>query len=242
MSPGRGAVTFQWRANPGFVRLRDLCAGGELGELVHADLEFRHNFLAGPETSWPWRHRRKSAGSGSGAVTRRCCSTRCPPGGSGQRPLTPRPHWKRAWRSSTPELVARDPDLLDAYRRAGVPLIGDDLASHFGTSVVHRALLGLLSDRGLTLASSYQLNFGGNEDFRNLGEQGASKRQCGTVVARAQLCSPTSSSSCRALFQSCVRFPGRAGNSLAPRPPALWQARQPVDPGNDTNGVSSSVK
>lgn len=147
-----------------------------------------------------------------------------------------------AFVNCTPELVARDPDLLDAYRRAGVPLIGDDLASHFGTSVVHRALLGLLSDRGLTLASSYQLNFGGNEDFRNLGEQGASKRQCGTVVARAQLCSPTSSSSCRALFQSCVRFPGRAGNSLAPRPPALWQARQPVDPGNDTNGVSSSVK
>lgn len=43
--------------------------------------------------------------------------------------------------------------------------------------MVHRALLGLLSDRGLTLSSSYQLNFGGNEDFRNLREQGSSKRE-----------------------------------------------------------------
>ncbi|REH18147.1 myo-inositol-1-phosphate synthase [Kutzneria buriramensis] len=82
-----------------------------------------------------------------------------------------------AFVNCTPELVARSPELLAAYEQAGVPLIGDDLASHLGTSVVHRALLGLLSQRGLTLTSSYQLNFGGNEDFRNLREQGASKRQ-----------------------------------------------------------------
>ncbi|KVN03119.1 MULTISPECIES: inositol-3-phosphate synthase [unclassified Burkholderia] len=82
-----------------------------------------------------------------------------------------------AFVNCTPELVARTPALLDAYQAAGVPLVGDDLASHFGTSVVHRALLGLLSDRGITLQSSYQLNFGGNEDFRNLRERGASKQQ-----------------------------------------------------------------
>ncbi|WP_285499902.1 hypothetical protein [Actinokineospora sp. NBRC 105648] len=77
----------------------------------------------------------------------------------------------------TPELMARDPELLADFERAGVPLIGDDLASQFGTSVVHRALLGLLAARGITLVSSYQLNFGGNEDFRNLRDQGASKQQ-----------------------------------------------------------------
>ncbi|AOJ06098.1 inositol-3-phosphate synthase [Burkholderia mayonis] len=82
-----------------------------------------------------------------------------------------------AFVNCTPERVARTPALLDAYQAAGVPLVGDDLASHFGTSVVHRALLGLLSDRGITLQSSYQLNFGGNEDFRNLRERGASKQQ-----------------------------------------------------------------
>ncbi|MGK4580987.1 inositol-3-phosphate synthase [Kitasatospora sp. HPMI-4] len=84
---------------------------------------------------------------------------------------------KVAFVNCTPELVARTPELLEEFEKAGVPLIGDDLASHLGTSVVHRALLGLLSERGLSLASSYQLNLGGNEDFRNLRERGASKRQ-----------------------------------------------------------------
>ncbi|GIF15710.1 inositol-3-phosphate synthase [Actinoplanes teichomyceticus] len=82
-----------------------------------------------------------------------------------------------AFVNCTPEIVARSPELLRAYEDAKVPLVGDDLASHLGTSVVHRALLGLLSERGLTLSSSYQLNLGGNEDFRNLRERGASKRQ-----------------------------------------------------------------
>lgn len=82
-----------------------------------------------------------------------------------------------AFVNCTPESTARSPELLTAFERAGVPLVGDDLASHFGTSVVHRALLGLLSERGLTLSSSYQLNLGGNEDFRNLREQGGNKRQ-----------------------------------------------------------------
>ncbi|MFJ1649773.1 inositol-3-phosphate synthase [Streptomyces sp. NPDC088258] len=82
-----------------------------------------------------------------------------------------------AFVNCTPEIVARSPEMMAAYEDAKVPLVGDDLASHLGTSVVHRALLGLLSERGLTLSSSYQLNFGGNEDFRNLREKGASKRQ-----------------------------------------------------------------
>jgi myo-inositol-1-phosphate synthase len=82
-----------------------------------------------------------------------------------------------AFVNCTPEMAARSPALLADYEAAGIPLIGDDLASHLGTSIVHRALLGLLADRGLTLASSYQLNFGGNEDFRNLRERGESKRQ-----------------------------------------------------------------
>ncbi|WP_337832956.1 hypothetical protein [Pseudonocardia sp. TMWB2A] len=81
-----------------------------------------------------------------------------------------------AFVNCTPEIVGRDEALLAEYERAGVPLIGDDLASHLGSSVVHRSLLALLAERGLTLCSSYQLNFGGNEDFRNLREVGESKR------------------------------------------------------------------
>ncbi|MGW2116634.1 hypothetical protein [Streptomyces zhihengii] len=82
-----------------------------------------------------------------------------------------------AFVNCTPEIVGRDEQLHARYVSAGVPLVGDDLASHLGTSVVHRALLALFAERGISLDSSYQLNLGGNEDFRNLREQGASKRQ-----------------------------------------------------------------
>lgn len=80
-----------------------------------------------------------------------------------------------AFVNCTPEFVARNPATLAAFEAAGVPLIGDDLASHLGTSIVHRSILRLLSERGLTLRSSYQLNIGGNEDFKNLLQNGASK-------------------------------------------------------------------
>ncbi|MBV8549529.1 MAG: myo-inositol-1-phosphate synthase [Alphaproteobacteria bacterium] len=75
----------------------------------------------------------------------------------------------------TPEIVARNPEILSAFETAGLSLIGDDLASHLGTSIVHQSLLRLLSERGLTLLSSYQLNIGGNEDFKNLLQNGAGK-------------------------------------------------------------------
>jgi len=77
----------------------------------------------------------------------------------------------------TPEIVARNSEVLAAFVTAGLSLIGDDLASHLGTSVVHRSLLRTISERGLTLRSSYQLNIGGNEDFRNLLQNGGSKKK-----------------------------------------------------------------
>ncbi|MEE3921684.1 hypothetical protein V2I01_35810 [Micromonospora sp. BRA006-A] len=56
-------------------------------------------------------------------------------------------------------------------------MLGDDLASQFGTSVPHHALLRLIEERGLTLGSSYQVNLGGTEDFRNLVENPNTKKQ-----------------------------------------------------------------
>ena len=82
-----------------------------------------------------------------------------------------------AFVNTTSDAVARDPRLLDRYAAAGLPLIGDDLASQFGTSVVHHSLLRLLEERGLTLTSSYQVNLGGTEDFRNLAENSNTKHQ-----------------------------------------------------------------
>lgn len=82
-----------------------------------------------------------------------------------------------AFINTTSDPVARDRRWLDRFAAAGLPLLGDDLASQFGTSVVHHALLQLLEERGLTLTSSYQVNLGGTEDFRNLVEHGSTKRQ-----------------------------------------------------------------
>ncbi|RQX11526.1 inositol-3-phosphate synthase [Micromonospora arida] len=82
-----------------------------------------------------------------------------------------------AFINTTSDPVARDPRLLDSFEAAGLPLLGDDLASQFGTSVLHNALLRLLKERGLTLVSSYQVNLGGTEDFRNLVENPNTKKQ-----------------------------------------------------------------
>lgn len=80
-----------------------------------------------------------------------------------------------AFVNCTPEVVARNATVLESARASGVVLLGDDLKSHLGTSIVHRELLGLLSRRGISVSSSYQLNMGGNEDFRNLRERGQGK-------------------------------------------------------------------
>jgi myo-inositol-1-phosphate synthase len=82
-----------------------------------------------------------------------------------------------AFINTTSDAVARDPSCLARFTAAGVPLLGDDLASQFGTSVLHDALLRLLTARGLTLVSSYQVNLGGTEDFRNLVENPNTKKQ-----------------------------------------------------------------
>jgi myo-inositol-1-phosphate synthase len=82
-----------------------------------------------------------------------------------------------AFINTTSDSVARDPHWLDRFTQAGLPLLGDDLASQFGTSAVHHALLRLLKERGLTLTSSYQVNLGGTEDFRNLVENSNTKLQ-----------------------------------------------------------------
>jgi myo-inositol-1-phosphate synthase len=99
------------------------------------------------------------------------------------RPETARAYAEAALRAgvafinTTSDGLARDPLLLRRFEAAGVPLLGDDLASQFGSSVVHHALLRLLEERGLTLVSSYQVNLGGTEDFRNLVENPSTKQQ-----------------------------------------------------------------
>ncbi|WP_329467264.1 hypothetical protein [Streptomyces sp. NBC_01431] len=75
----------------------------------------------------------------------------------------------------TPDPMARDEDVMKRATKEGVRVVGDDLQSHLGSSVVHGALLELVQDRGLTLSGSYQVNFGGNADFQNLVTNGSAK-------------------------------------------------------------------
>jgi myo-inositol-1-phosphate synthase len=82
-----------------------------------------------------------------------------------------------AFVNTTSDPIAREPLLLERFENAGLPLLGDDLASQFGSSVLHHALLRLLEERGITLISSYQVNLGGTEDFRNLVENPNTKMQ-----------------------------------------------------------------
>jgi myo-inositol-1-phosphate synthase len=117
------------------------------------------------------------------------------------RPETARAYAEAALRAgaafinTTSDAVARDQQVLDRFVAAGLPLLGDDLASQFGTSVVHHALLRLLHERGLTLISSYQASLGGTEDIRNIAEGSNTKHQSklnavtadGTAAGRVQV-------------------------------------------------------
>jgi myo-inositol-1-phosphate synthase len=75
------------------------------------------------------------------------------------------------------------------FKAAGAPIIGDDIKSQVGATIVHRALTRLFTDRGLKLNQMYQLNFGGNSDFKNMLEQErlASKKTSKTNSVTSQI-------------------------------------------------------
>ena len=67
-----------------------------------------------------------------------------------------------------PEFIASDEPWRSKFQEAGLPLIGDDVKSQLGATIVHRVLAQLLAERGIKLERTYQLNFGGNMDFYNM--------------------------------------------------------------------------
>ncbi len=76
-----------------------------------------------------------------------------------------------AFVNAIPVFIASDPVWARRFARAGVPVIGDDIKSQVGSTIVHRVLTRLFEDRGLALDRTYQLNVGGNMDFRNMLER-----------------------------------------------------------------------
>jgi myo-inositol-1-phosphate synthase len=70
-----------------------------------------------------------------------------------------------------PVFIAREPYWQRRFEDTGVPIIGDDIKSQVGATIVHRVLTRLFEDRGVRLDRTYQLNFGGNTDFMNMLER-----------------------------------------------------------------------
>ncbi|MFM8972740.1 MAG: inositol-3-phosphate synthase [Actinomycetota bacterium] len=73
--------------------------------------------------------------------------------------------------NAIPVFIASDPDWAHKFSEAGVPIIGDDIKSQVGATITHRLLARLFEDRGLAIDNTYQLNFGGNMDFKNMLER-----------------------------------------------------------------------
>ena len=70
-----------------------------------------------------------------------------------------------------PVFVARENYWQERFAEKGLPVIGDDIKSQVGATIVHRVLTRLFGDRGVKLERTYQLNFGGNTDFLNMLER-----------------------------------------------------------------------
>jgi myo-inositol-1-phosphate synthase len=70
-----------------------------------------------------------------------------------------------------PVFIASDPKWRQRFERAGLPLVGDDIKSQVGATIIHRMLANLFRERGVRLDRTYQLNFGGNSDFKNMLER-----------------------------------------------------------------------
>ena len=88
-----------------------------------------------------------------------------------------------------PVFLASDSDWAQKFRDAGIPIVGDDIKSQVGATIVHRALARLFADRGVSLDRTYQLNTGGNTDFLNMLERGRlkSKKISKTESVQSQL-------------------------------------------------------
>ncbi|MCL5445767.1 MAG: inositol-3-phosphate synthase, partial [Actinobacteria bacterium] len=76
-----------------------------------------------------------------------------------------------AFINAIPVFIASNPEWAARFESAGVPIVGDDIKSQVGSTIVHRILTRLFEDRGLALDHTYQLNVGGNMDFRNMLER-----------------------------------------------------------------------
>jgi myo-inositol-1-phosphate synthase len=91
-----------------------------------------------------------------------------------------------------PVFIASDPEWRRRFEARGLPIIGDDIKSQVGATIIHRTLANLFRERGVKLDRTYQLNFGGNADFQNMLERERleSKKISKTQAVTSQLDTP----------------------------------------------------
>jgi myo-inositol-1-phosphate synthase len=91
-----------------------------------------------------------------------------------------------------PVFIAREAYWQRRFEERGLPIVGDDVKSQLGATIVHRVLTRLFMDRGIRLERTSQLNFGGNTDFYNMLERDrlVSKKVSKTDAVRSQLDHP----------------------------------------------------
>jgi myo-inositol-1-phosphate synthase len=98
-----------------------------------------------------------------------------------------------AFVNALPVFIASDPVWAAKFTEAGIPIVGDDIKSQLGATITHRVLARLFEERGIVLDRTYQLNVGGNMDFKNMLERTRleskriSKTQSVTSNVEAQL-------------------------------------------------------
>ena len=73
-----------------------------------------------------------------------------------------------AFVNALPVFIASDPEWAEKFTAAGLPIVGDDIKSQVGATITHRVLTKLFADRGVVIDRMYQLNVGGNMDFKNM--------------------------------------------------------------------------
>ncbi|MFN3865572.1 MAG: inositol-3-phosphate synthase [Demequina sp.] len=76
-----------------------------------------------------------------------------------------------AFVNALPVFIASDPVWAKKFEDAGVPIVGDDIKSQVGATITHRVMARLFEERGVALDRTYQLNVGGNMDFKNMLER-----------------------------------------------------------------------
>jgi myo-inositol-1-phosphate synthase len=88
-----------------------------------------------------------------------------------------------------PVFIASDPAWRARFEARGLPLLGDDIKSQVGATILHRAIINLFRERGVRVDRTYQLNFGGNTDFANMLDRDRleSKKVSKTCAVTSQL-------------------------------------------------------